>query len=79
MTYLTTDEPKRKHRSTIYRAAQRLVRQCEGNSAGVYWSAETLAAWHADDLTALADRVAAADAGVQAMMIRGELCWHLEP
>lgn len=73
----TTDTPPRKHRSTIYRTAKRLTASLEGGSAGIYWPPEQLATWHRDDLGAVANL--AERAGVQTMMLRGELCWHLEP
>lgn len=63
----------RRHRTTIYRAAQRLQRQAEACSAGVYWTPAQLAAWHPDDLTDLGVRLRAA--GIGAMWIRGELCF----
>jgi hypothetical protein len=69
--------PKRRHRTTIYRTAQRLARQAEGCSAGVYWTQAQVAAWHPDDFEALGARLTAA--GIQAMTIRGELCFHVEP
>lgn len=63
--------PARRHRTTIYRAARRLVAQAEGSSAGVYWTPAQIASWHPDDFHALCERVGAA--GVQGMDIRGEL------
>ncbi|MNM49759.1 hypothetical protein D3C81_607700 [compost metagenome] len=66
----------RRHRTTICRTAQRLTRQAEGCSAGIYWTREQVAAWHPDDFDALGARLSAA--GVQALEIRGELCFHVE-
>lgn len=63
----------RRHRTTIYRTAQRLTRQAEACSAGIYWTAAQVAAWHPDDFAALGERLAAA--GIGAMRIRGELCF----
>lgn len=65
-------QPVRRHRTTIYRTAQRLTVPAEGSSAGVYWSAEQIAAWHPDDFDALGERLSLA--GVSAMTICGELC-----
>ncbi|HFK2002882.1 TPA: hypothetical protein ACGW3W_002177 [Pseudomonas aeruginosa] len=63
----------RRHRTTIYRTAQRLTRQAEGCSAGIYWTPEQVAAWHPDDFAVLGVRLAAT--GIGAMRIRGELCF----
>ena len=59
------------------RTVQRLARQAEGCSAGVYWTQAQVAEWHPDDFEALGARLTAA--GIQAMTIRGELCFHVEP
>lgn len=72
-----SEQPKRKHRSTLYRTARRLISQCHGGHAGIYWPREKLATWNDDDLVAVAAIAARAD--VHTMMIRGELCWHMEP
>lgn len=84
MYAVEVEQPKRKHRTTIYRAAQRLSRQAEGCSAGVYWTAEQVAAWHPQDLDALAERVGRE--GVGAMTVRadmrdilGAICWSCDP
>ena len=78
MTTLSSEQlPDRKHRSTIYRTAKRLVQRAEGCSGGVYWTQGEIDKWHPDDLADLVRRVSAQD--VQSMMIRGELCWHCEP
>lgn len=71
------DIPPRKHRTTIYRTAKRIVQRAEGSSGGFYWTQKQIKEWHPDDLTALVQRVSSQD--VQSMMIRGELCWHCEP
>lgn len=76
-TEMTEKLPARRHRTTIYRTAQRLVQQAEGCSGGVYWTQEQIDKWHPDDLTALVQRTGKAD--VQTMMLRGELCFHCEP
>ncbi|HEK4046065.1 TPA: hypothetical protein ACRN02_006786 [Pseudomonas aeruginosa] len=72
-----TTEPnptaQRRHRTTIYRTAQRLIRQAEGCSAGVYWTSAQVADWHPEDFAALGVRLAGA--GIGAMRIRGELCF----
>lgn len=67
-------EPKRKHRSTIYRVAEQLKKQLENNSAGVYWSAKRLASWATEDLEAVRDK-----ADCEGMMRDGELLWHNLP
>jgi len=72
-----SQSPVRRHRTTIYRTAKRLTAQAEGSSAGVYWTAEQIAAWHADDFDALGARLSLA--GVSAMAIRGELCFSCDP
>lgn len=64
-------EPARRHRTTVYRAAQRLIARVEGSSAGIYWTPEQVAAWHPQDFDALCVRLGAA--GVQGMDIMGEL------
>jgi hypothetical protein len=64
-------EPPRRHRTTVYRVAQRLIARVEGSSAGIYWTPEQVAAWHPDDFEALCTRLGAA--GVQGMDIMGEL------
>lgn len=68
--------PARRHRTTIYRTAKRLTAQAEGCSAGVYWTAEQIAAWHPDDFDALGECLALT--GVSAMAIRGELCFSCD-
>lgn len=64
-------EPARRHRTTVYRAAKRLIAQVEGSSAGIWWTPEQIAAWHPQDFDALCDRVSAA--GVHGLDIHGEL------
>lgn len=70
-------QPPRRHRTTIYRTAKRIVQRAEGGSGGYYWTQNQINAWHPDDLAALVQRVSSQD--VQSMMIRDELCWHCEP
>ncbi|BAW27529.1 hypothetical protein [Pseudomonas putida] len=70
-------EPAKRHRTTIYRAAKRLVAAAEGSSAGVYWTPEQIAAWHPEDFDQLCERVVAA--GVMGMDIRGELNFSCDP
>jgi len=77
MSLQPNPEAPRKHRTTIFRAARRLIQQAEGCSAGIYWGRRELDTWHPDDFDALAVRVSAA--GVQCLEIRGELCFHVEP
>jgi hypothetical protein len=74
---LAPKPPARRHRTTVYRTAKRLIAQTEYSSAGIYWTPEQIAAWHPDDFHQLCERVGAA--GVQGMDIRGELCFHCEP
>ncbi|MDV6693414.1 hypothetical protein FA541_10060 [Pseudomonas aeruginosa] len=73
MTVESSHSAARRHRTTIYRTAQRLARQAEACSAGIYWTPAEVAAWHPADLDALGVRLAAA--GIGAMRIRGELCF----
>ncbi|MCK2122057.1 hypothetical protein [Pseudomonas sp. PNPG3] len=72
----TNPEPARRHRTTIYRAAQRLIAQAEGSSGGIWWTPEQIAAWHPQDFEALCDRVGAA--GVQGLDAFGELNFGVE-
>lgn len=69
-------EPARRHRTTIYRAARRLIAQVEGSSGGIWWTPEQIAAWHPQDFDALCERVGAA--GVQGMDAFGELNFGVE-
>ena len=69
--------PARRHRTTVYRTAKRLIAQAEYSSAGIYWTPEEIAGWHPEDFDKLCERVASA--GVQGMTLRGELCFHVEP
>ncbi|WP_249352775.1 hypothetical protein [Pseudomonas asiatica] len=73
---LLDPEPVRRHRTTVYCAAQRLIAQAEGSSAGIYWTAEQVAAWHPQDFDALCERVGVA--GVQGMEILGELNFSVD-
>lgn len=73
----TAQQPAKRHRTTIYRTAQKLVQGAEGCSGGVYWTPEQIASWHPDDFHALSERVGAA--GVRGMDIRGELCFSCDP
>lgn len=68
MTVEPNPSAVRRHRTTIYRTAQRLARQAEACSAGIYWTPAQVAAWHPADFDALGVRLAAAGIGAMRMI-----------